>query len=272
MYIIENFDSQKYINHHLKHLQLDLLKFKIINQNENSSFWSLNIDSMFFSIFIGLLFCFIFYNIAKKFNIHETPSKIQSIIEIIVEFVDNNVNDIYHGKNKIIAPLSLTIFVWIFLMNFMDLFLPIDIISKIFNFLGFNYVRIVPTADINITLSMGLCVFLLILFYSLKIKGFNSFIKEITLKPFNHLIFLPINLILESVSLLSKPISLGLRLFGNIYAGELIFILISGLLPWWLQFILSLPWAIFHILVIFLQSFIFMILTIVYLSMASKSH
>lgn len=271
MYKIEIFDSQKYINHHLKHLKFDLLNFKFINQNDNSySFWSLNIDSMFISILIGILFSATFYKISKNFNNCKNPSILQSIIEIAVEFVNNNVNDIYHGKSKLIAPLSLTIFVWIFLMNSIDLFLPIDIITLVCNFFKIPSIRIVPSTDINITLSMGLCVFLLILFYSIKIKGFTGFIKELTLHPFNNLIFFPINLILESVSLLSKPISLSLRLFGNMYAGELIFILISGLLPWWLQFLLSLPWAIFHILIIFLQSFIFMTLTIVYLSMASK--
>lgn len=274
MYLIEIFDSQKYINHHLKHLQFDLLKFELIKQNEKiSSFWSLNIDSMFFSFFIGILFLAIFYKIAKNFNTCTNISTLQSIIEMSVEFVDNNVNDIYQGKkDKLIAPLSLTIFVWVFLMNSMDLFLPIDIITFICNFLGIPYIRIVPSSDINISLAMGLSVFLLILFYSFKTKGFIGFAKEIILNPFNNVVFFPINLILESISLLSKPISLSLRLFGNIYAGELIFILISGLLPWWFQFFLSLPWAIFHILIVFLQAFIFMTLTIVYLSMASKPH
>lgn len=273
MSMIEIYDPKKYISHHLTHLQFDLINFCLVNKHQKSySFWILNIDSIFFSLFIGILFLTIFYKISKNFNNEKKPSKVQSIIEIIVEFINNNVNDIYHIKNNFIAPLSLTIFVWIFLMNSVDLFIPIDIITLICNFFEIPFMRIVPTTDINTSLAISLCIFILILIYNFKMKKISCFIKEISLQPFNHFIFIPINLILECVSLLSKPISLGLRLFGNMYAGELIFILISGLLPWWSQFFLSLPWAIFHILVIFLQSFIFMTLTIVYLSMASKSH
>ena len=169
-------------------------------------------------------------------------------------------------------PLALTIFVWVFLMNFMDL-LPIDFLPYIGEHVfGLPALRVVPSADVNVTLSMALGVFILILFYSFKMKGVGGFAKELTLQPFNHPLFIPINLILEGVSLLSKPVSLGLRLFGNMYAGELIFILIAGLLPWWSQWVLSVPWAIFHILIISLQAFIFMVLTIVYLSMASEEH
>lgn len=184
-----------------------------------------------------------------------------------------SVKDMYHGKSKLIAPLALTIFVWVFLMNLMDL-LPIDLLPYIpvSISLALSALRVVPSADVDITLSMALGVFILILFYSIKMKGIGGFAKELTLQPFNHWAFIPVNLILEGVSLLSKPISLGLRLFGNMYAGELIFILIAGLLPWWSQWILNVPWAIFHILIITLQAFIFMVLTIVYLSMASEEH
>jgi len=178
----------------------------------------------------------------------------------------------YQGQNALIAPLSLTVFIWVFLMNLMDL-IPVDFLPFLFEkFFKFPAIRVVPSADINITLSMSLGVFSLILFYSIKIKGFIGFFKELTLQPFNHPIFFIFNFLLESVSLLSKPISLGLRLFGNMYSGEMIFILIAGFLPWWLQFFLHLPWAIFHILIISLQAFIFMVLTIVYLSIASQSH
>lgn len=157
-------------------------------------------------------------------------------------------------------------------MNLMDL-IPIDFIPFIFEkIFQLPAMRIVPSADINITLSMSFGVFVLILFYMIKIKGFINFLKELTLQPFNHPVFFIFNFILEFVSLLSKPISLGLRLFGNMYAGEMIFILIAGLIPWWSQFFLNVPWAIFHILIISLQAFIFMVLTIVYLSMASQSH
>jgi F-type H+-transporting ATPase subunit a len=178
----------------------------------------------------------------------------------------------YQGQNPLIAPLSLTVFVWVFLMNLMDL-IPIDFLPFISEkFFRFPAMRVVPSADINITLSMSLGVFVLILFYSIKVKGLIGFCKELTLQPFNHPVFFIFNFLLELVSLLSKPISLGLRLFGNMYSGEMIFILIAGLLPWWSQFSLNVPWAIFHILIISLQAFIFMVLTIVYLSMASQSH
>jgi F-type H+-transporting ATPase subunit a len=226
---------------------------------------------MFFSVFLGVLFLVIFHRVAKNAT-SGVPGKLQTAVELVVGFVDSSVRDMYHGKSKVIAPLALTVFVWVFMMNLMDL-LPIDLLPFIGeHILGLPALRVVPTADVNITLSMALGVFILILFYSIKMKGFGGFIKELTMQPFNHPVFIPVNLILEGVSLLSKPVSLGLRLFGNMYAGELIFILIAGLLPWWSQWILNVPWAIFHILIITLQAFIFMVLTIVYLSMASEKH
>ena len=259
---------QKYLGHHMMNLQLDLRTLKLVNYDTPSTFWTLNIDSIFFSVILGLIFLIFFYKIAKNAT-NRIPGKLQIAIELIVCFVSDTVNDMYQNKNKMIAPLSLTIFVWVFLMNFMDL-LPVDLFPYLGNhLLGLPVLRIVPSADINITLSMSLGIFFLILFYKIKIKGIYGFIKELILHPFNNLIFIPINFILEVVSLISKPISLSLRLFGNIYAGELIFILIGGLLPWWLQWFLNVPWAIFHILIISLQAFIFMALTIVYLSMVS---
>lgn len=248
-----------------------MLKFKLIqNSDKNFSFWVLNIDSIIFSLITGFLFLFIFYKISKNFAINK-PSRLQIIIEIIIDFINKNVNDICKEKNSIIAPLSLTIFVWIFLMNTIDL-LPIDLSNIICSLFGFSSIRIVPSADINISLAMSLFIFIMVLFFNFKFKGIKNFFKEIIFQPFHHIIFIPINVILELINLFSKPVSLSLRLFGNIYAGELVFILIAGLLPWWFQPFLSLPWAIFHILVIFLQSFIFMTLTIVYLSMSYKSH
>ncbi|EHC30373.1 ATP synthase A chain [Salmonella enterica subsp. enterica serovar Alachua str. R6-377] len=279
---------QEYIGHHLNNLQLDLRTFSLVDpQNPPATFWTLNIDSMFFSVVLGLLFLVMFRSVAKKAT-SGVPGKFQTAIELIVGFVHGSVKDMYHGKSKLIAPLALTIFVWVFLMNLMDL-LPIDLLPYIAeHWLGLPATRVVPrrlgptrvvprqrvvpSADVNITLSMALGVFILILFYSIKMKGIGGFAKELTLQPFNHWAFIPVNLILEGVSLLSKPVSLGLRLFGNMYAGELIFILIAGLLPWWSQWILNVPWAIFHILIITLQAFIFMVLTIVYLSMASEEH
>ncbi|CAK9886859.1 MAG: ATP synthase subunit a [Candidatus Erwinia impunctatus] len=262
---------QEYIGHHLNNLQIDLRTLELVSPHHPpDTFWVLNIDSMFFSIALGLVFLFIFRKVATSAT-SGVPGKLQAAIELIIGFVDNNVRDMYHGKSKLIAPLALTIFVWVFLMNFMDL-LPIDLLPHIAGMLGLPAMRVVPTADVNITLSMALGVFILILFYSFKMKGVSGFAKELTLQPFSHPLFIPVNLILEGVSLLSKPVSLGLRLFGNMYAGELIFILIAGLLPWWSQWVLNVPWAIFHILIISLQAFIFMVLTIVYLSMASEEH
>nr|WP_236393580.1 F0F1 ATP synthase subunit A [Pantoea sp. Mhis] len=263
---------QEYIGHHLKHLQLDLRTLEILReQNIPVTFWTLNLDSIFFSALLGIIFILLFRKVAKNMT-SGVPNKLQTFIELVVNFVNNNVRDIYHGKSKIIAPLALTVFSWIFLMNLMDL-LPIDLLPFISKYyLKIPTLRIVPSTDINITLSMAFSVFCLIIYYNIKIKGINGFLKELTLHPFNHICCIPINLILETVNLLSKPISLALRLFGNMYAGELIFILIAGLLPWWSQWILNVPWAIFHILIVLLQAFIFMVLTIVYLSMACEKH
>lgn len=265
------FISKDYINHHLKHLQLDLHNLHFLNTNDNiHSFWILNIDSIFFSLILGSVFLLVFGKIAKNIT-SEMPNTFQLSIECIIQFIEKNVNDIYVGKSKLIAPLALTVFVWVFLMNLMDL-IPIDFIPIVGQWLGCDVLRIVPSADINITLSLGLNIFILILFYNIKTKGIIGFIKTISLHPFNHVIFIPFNLLFEIISLISKPISLSLRLFGNMYAGELIFILIASFLPWWFQWILSLPWAIFHVLIISLQAFIFMTLTIVYLSIASEKH
>ena len=268
----ENMTPQDYIGHHLNNLQLDLRTFSLVDpHNPPATFWPINIDSMFFSVVLGLLFLAMFRGVAKRAT-SGVPGKFQTFIEMIIGFVHGSVKDMYHGKSKLIAPLALTVFVWVFLMNLMDL-LPIDFLPWIGEHVfGLPALRVVPSADVNITLSMALGVFILILFYSIKMKGVSGFVKELTLQPFNHWAFIPVNLILEGVSLLSKPVSLGLRLFGNMYAGELIFILIAGLLPWWSQWILNVPWAIFHILIITLQAFIFMVLTIVYLSMASEEH
>ena len=269
----ESLTTKEYIGGHLNNLQLDLNTFELVNPHANAtpSFWTLNIDSLFFSVVLGIFFLWLFRRVAKKAT-SGVPGKFQTAVEMLIGFVDSNVRDMYHGKSKVIAPLALTVFVWVLLMNALDL-LPIDFIPYIGeHILGLPALRIVPTADVSITLSMAIGVFVLILFYSFKMKGVKGFAKELTLQPFNHPLFIPVNLILEGVSLLSKPVSLGLRLFGNMYAGELIFILIAGLLPWWSQWLLSLPWAIFHILIITLQAFIFMVLTIVYLSMAYEEH
>jgi len=250
--------SQEYISHHLHFL------------TTGQGFWSINIDSMVVSVLLGVAMLWLFHRVAKNATT-EVPGKLQCFVEMLVEFVDGTVKDVFSGKSVLIAPLAITIFGWVFLMNLMDL-IPIDFLPHVAGMIGIPYLRVVPSADVNITMSMALGVFFLILFYSFKIKGPLGFAKELSLQPFNHWAFIPINLILEGVTLISKPVSLGLRLFGNMYAGELIFILIAGLLPWWSQWILSVPWAIFHILIITLQAFIFMVLTIVYLSQASEEH
>lgn len=265
------FTTREYIGNHLNHLQLDLCSLKLISPLTSVSFWVLNVDSMFFSFLLGIIFLMLFKYVAKNAT-SGVPGNIQAFIEIIVIFINEIIQDMFHSKNKLIAPLALTIFVWIFLMNLMD-FLPIDLLPCIAEHaLNIPSLRIVPSSDINITLSMGLGVFVLTLFYSIKTNGLYSFVKMITMQPFKHPIFIPINIILEGVSLISKPVSLSLRLFGNIYSGELIFILISGFLPWWSQWILSVPWAILHILIITIQAFIFMIMTIIYLATASEKH
>jgi F-type H+-transporting ATPase subunit a len=250
--------SQEYISHHLTFL------------SSGEGFWSVNIDSLAISVLLGAFMVWGLSRVAKSAT-SGVPGKLQCFVEMLVEFVDGTVKDVFTGKSALIAPLAITIFGWVFLMNLMDL-IPVDFLPHAAGLVGIHYLRVVPSADVNITLSMALGVFLLILYYSFKIKGPVGFVKELTLQPFNHWAFIPINLILEGVTLISKPVSLGLRLFGNMYAGELIFILIAGLLPWWSQWLLSVPWAIFHILIITLQAFIFMVLTVVYLSQASEEH
>lgn len=267
----ENMTPQDYIGHHLNNLQLDLRTFSLVDPHNPQPPSGRSILTPCFSRWFWVC-CSCLCSVAWPKATSGVPGKFQTAIELVIGFVHGSVKDMYHGKSKLIAPLALTIFVWVFLMNLMDL-LPIDLLPYIGEHIfGLPALRVVPSADVNITLSMALGVFILILFYSIKMKGIGGFTKELTLQPFNHWAFIPVNLILEGVSLLSKPISLGLRLFGNMYAGELIFILIAGLLPWWSQWILNVPWAIFHILIITLQAFIFMVLTIVYLSMASEEH
>lgn len=237
-------------------------------------FNAIHIDSMFWSITLGVVFCWLFRKVAKKAEAG-VPSKAVNAAEMVVEFVDNTVRDTFHGHNKMVAPLALTIFVWVFLMNLMDL-LPVDLVPHLLSLAGVGYQKVVPTTDPNITMGMALGIFILMLYYSIKVKGFG-FVKELTLNPFNHWAFIPINLFMEVVGLLAKPFSLGLRLFGNMYAGEMIFILIAALFSagviWMVPAgLLQVGWAIFHILVITLQAFIFMVLTIVYLSMAHEDH
>lgn len=283
--------STDYISHHLTNWTYGYLPgegWKVAYTAEEAGqmgFNAIHLDSMLWSIGLGVLFCWFFWKVAKKVT-SDVPSKTQAAVEMIVEFVDNSVRESYSGTSKLIAPLALTIFVWIWLMNLMDL-MPIDFIPGLAGQIGAAmgagggdphhvFFKIVPTTDPNITLGMAFSVFALIIGYSIKEKGIGGFLAELTLHPFSSnniilkIILIPVNFILEVVTLIAKPISLGLRLFGNMYAGELVFILIA-LMPFWIQWALSVPWAIFHILIITLQAFIFMMLTIIYLSLASST-
>jgi len=237
-------------------------------------FSAIHLDSMFWSIALGCLFCWLFSRVAKQASAG-VPSGLLNAVEMIVGFVDTTVRDTFHGRNPLVAPLALTIFVWVFLMNLMDL-VPVDLIPSLLEVLGVPYQKVVPSTDPNITMGMAIGVFILMLYYSIRVKGFG-FVKELTLNPFNHPLFIPVNLFMEVVGLLAKPFSLGLRLFGNMYAGEMIFILIAALFSAGIAWVvpaglMQIGWAIFHILVITLQAFIFMVLTIVYLSMAHEDH
>ncbi len=340
--------SGEYIQHHLQNLTF--------GQHPDGSwgfahsaaeaaemgFWAIHVDTLFWSLLLGTVFFLLFRNVAKKAN-SGVPSRFQSAIEFIIEFVDTSVRDSFHGTSRLIAPLALTLFVWIFFMNLMDL-IPVDWLPWVATTAGIHYQKVVPTTDVNATLGMAIAVFVLIIIYSIRFKGVGGFLTELVMNPLNPKdlgmpkivwpLVMAFNFILELVSLLAKPVSLGLRLFGNMYAGELIFILIAlvftagsgfvagGLssifgehIPGWFWIVATA--AVFatlwlnlkgkldnkkalwfftvamllvgglaflggqlmhfgraapHILVITLQAFIFMMLTIVYLSMASEHH
>lgn len=258
--------STEYIIHHLTHENVALTSAGA------GGFWSLHIDTFSVSLVIGFLFLAVFAVAARNARV-ENPGKFQLFVELILDMVSAQVRDIYHGgKSKLIVPLSLTIFCWIFLMNLMDM-LPVDlapvIIHKLLNNSEMHW-RMVPSADVNATFAMSISVFFLIIGYGIKSKGVLGWLKELVSAPFG-LKLAPLNLLLQLIELLAKPLSLALRLFGNMYAGELVFILIA-LLPWWSQWLLGGPWVIFHILIITLQAFLFMVLTIVYLSLATEAH
>lgn len=272
----------EYIQHHLsnltfgKHPEHGWMLAEKSSQAAEMGFWAIHVDTMLWSILMGVLFLFVFKKAANAATAG-VPGGLQNFVEICFEFVENMVKQTFHGRNPVIAPLALTIFVWIFLMNSLK-WLPVDWIPELAMATGLvNYFKIVPTADPNATFGLSLGVFFLIIFYSIKVKGGLGFVKELSFTPFNHWLFIPFNLFLEVLGLLTKPISLALRLFGNMYAGEVVFILIALTFgAGWAIAILGLGmqwiWAVFHILVIPLQAFIFMVLTIVYLSAAHENH
>ena len=340
--------TSEYIAHHLQNLTFGQHAdgswglAHTAQEAADMGFWAFHVDTLAWSLILGFTFFFFFRGVAKKANSGE-PSRIESFVEMVVEFVDTQVRDTFHGSSRLIAPLALTVFCWVFLMNLMDL-IPVDWLPSLATSVGISHFKVVPTTDVNATLGMSITVFVLIIIYSLRFKGVKGFMAELVFNPLNPKelgmpkivwpLVMAFNFILETVGLLAKPISLGLRLFGNMYAGELIFILIalvftagsgyvgSGLsymfgehIPAWFWAVAVLTvfatlylnikgklttkttllmlaaemlvvggltflggqlmhfgWAVFHILIVALQAFVFMILTIVYLSMASEQH
>tara|TARA_B110000967_G_scaffold118043_1_gene120755 strand:- start:8 stop:859 length:852 start_codon:yes stop_codon:yes gene_type:complete len=280
----EKLTSGEYIKHHLQNLTYgkgpdgDWGLAHSAAEAKEMGFMAIHLDTLAVSFVLGALFLLFFARAAKRASI-DAPSGFQNFVESIVDFIDENVRGSFSGKNPMVAPLALTTFIWIVLMNTMDL-VPVDWLPVLAQSIGSGifgmdphhvYFKVVPTTDPNATFGMSIGIFLLILYYSIKEKGLGGFVGELTLHPFGKWM-LPFNFFLEGVNLLAKPVSLALRLFGNMYAGEMIFILIA-LLPFWIQWSLSLPWAIFHILIVLLQAFIFMTLVIVYMDMAhQKEH
>jgi F-type H+-transporting ATPase subunit a len=285
-------NAGEYIQHHLQHLQKDF-SFASVKQTSLVDFSIFNLDSIVYSIILGVIGCFLLWRAARK-STSGVPGRFQAAVEILVEMVDNQAKGVIHNANsrKLVAPLALTVFVWIFLMNAMDM-LPVDLLPAAWHAvgpaLGFkDYMRVVPTADLSSTLGMSFGVLLLCLFYSVKIKGLGGWTHELVAAPFGDKWFLyPINFLMQLIEFAAKTVSHGMRLFGNMFAGELIFMLIAlmgGAWAWqfnplsggfWLGFghvVAGTAWSIFHILVITLQAFIFMMLTLIYVGQAHDSH
>jgi F-type H+-transporting ATPase subunit a len=271
--------AEEYIKHHLTNLTFGQKadgSWGIAHGQEEIAemgFWAINLDSMIFSIGLGILFLWGFRRAAVNAST-DAPTGWQNFVEMIIEFIDDSVRGSFSGKSNLVAPLALTIFVWVFLLNLMDL-IAVDLVPWLAALSGVPYLKIVPSTDPNITFGLSLGVFILVLYYSFKFKGPGGFFAELAFHPFPKFM-MPVNLVLEGVTLIAKPVSLSLRLFGNLYAGEMIFILIALMYGGgWVMAasggVLQLAWAIFHILIITLQAFIFMTLTIVYLDMASQT-
>lgn len=262
----------EYIQHHLH------------NMSSGEGFWAFHLDTFWVALILGFLFVGVFGLVARRATAG-VPGPLQNFVEWVLEAVDRQVKDAYHGKSRLVGPLALTVFVWILLMNAMD-FLPVDLLPMIAQWIGkmafgMNphevYLRVVPTADINQTLAMSTSVILCTLFLAIKTKGVWGYTKELFTAPFHAhspamvIVLLPVNFFMQMVELVSKLLSMALRLFGNMFAGELVFMLIA-LLPAWIQWAAGAPWAIFHILIVVLQAYIFMMLTIVYCSIAVEEH
>ncbi|QKO23176.1 F0F1 ATP synthase subunit A [Rhodoferax sp. BAB1] len=282
----------EYIVHHLQHLQKDF-SFNSVKQTSIVDFGVFNLDSVFFSVVLGVLGCFILWMAARKATAG-VPGRFQAAVEILVEMVENQAKGVIHNakSRKLISPLALTVFLWIFLMNFMDM-LPVDAIPSLWHnagpAMGFkDYMRVVPTADLSTTLGLSCSVLLICLFYNIKIKGLGGWAHELIAAPFgDHWALYPINFLMQMIEYLAKTVSHGMRLFGNMFAGELVFMLIAlmgGVWAWqfnpleggfWLGFghvVAGTVWTLFHILIITLQAFIFMMLTLIYTGQAHDAH
>ncbi len=263
--------ASEYIVHHLGHLSSH-------HQDKIIDFSIINMDTVLWSVVMGVLGSLVMFLVARKATAG-VPGRLQAFVEMVVEMVDDQAKNIVHGNRTFIAPLALTVFVWVFLMNSMD-FLPVDLFSGIFRLFGMEpHFRIVPTADLNGTLGISLGVFALMIFYNVKIKGAGGFIHELFCAPFgSHPALWLANLGLNIIEFVAKTVSLAMRLFGNMYAGELVFLLIALLgstATWWgfgMQVVAGSIWAIFHILIVLLQAFIFMMLTLVYIGQAHEGH
>lgn len=255
----------EYVQHHMHHWIFDL---KTMSFDQTHGFWALNVDTLLVSIVLGVLAFGLFAWVARC-AVADTPGRLQNCIEALVDSIQKMVKETYHGSSRLVAPLALTIFVWVFLMNFMDL-IPVDLIPRAANEAVVHFFRAVPTADPMLTFALSISVFVLIIFYNFKSKGVIGLSREILTQPFGIWLF-PINIIFRVLDEVVKPLSLALRLFGNMFASELVFILIA-LLPWWIQWAPGLIWSVFHILIITIQAFIFMMLTVVYLNLAQSVH
>jgi len=257
----------EYIQHHLTFM---------VKQVGSTSFWSINFDTVVMSLLLGVVGLGFLWLVTRKATAG-VPSKTQAFVELCFNFVNDQVKGIYHGESQWVAPIALTVFVWVTLMNAMD-FLPVDIVASALGFAGLHNWRVVPTADINTTFALALTVFALMVLFGMKAKGVGGWTKELFVAPFGHNpILWPFNFLFNLVEFVSKPLSHSLRLYGNIYAGEIIFLLLgmwaaSGLAGTVFSGVLNLGWAIFHILIVLLQAYIFMMLTIVYLAMGEESH
>ncbi len=267
----------EYIIHHLTHLQNHKQKAVV-------DFSVFNFDSIFYAVLLGLIGCFLLWRVAKSAT-SGTPGRMQAAIEILVEMVDTQAKGIIHNaqSRKLVAPLALTVFIWIFLMNAMDL-LPVDLLPKVAGMFGIHYQRVVPTADLSVTMGLSLSVLILCLIYNVKIKGVGGWVHELFTAPFgSHPLLYPVNFLMQIIEFVAKTVSHGMRLFGNMYAGELIFLLIALMGGAWSlsgtgiglfigHIIAGTVWAIFHILIITLQAFVFMMLALVYLGQAHDAH